>query len=143
VSAYKNGKNISISLIEGTVKVSRNESNQERPIVILHPDQQLVYNTEANASTVEQFDKDKTIGWKNNILKFDNEAFEEVLTRLEREYGISFELKADSYKDFKVTANFKNESSQTVTEVLQKLTGLGVNTIKDNNEVKKIIFEEK
>ena len=143
VSAYKNEKNISVSLIEGKVKVSKKESNEEQPIIILQPDQQFVYSREAKVSTVKQFDVDKTIGWKDNILNFDDEPLDEVFARLNRAYEIKFELTAKSFKDFKVTANFLKESGITIAEVLQKLTGLKANIMKENNEVKKIVFEEK
>lgn len=143
ISAFKNEKNISVSLIEGKVKVSKKELNEDQPIIVLQPDQQFVYSKEANVSTVEQFDKDQTIGWKDDILKFDDEPLDEVFTRLNRAYEIKYELTAESFKDFKVTANFMKESGITIAEVLQKLTGLKANIMKDNNEVKKIVFEEK
>jgi transmembrane sensor len=143
VSCFASDKSITVSLIEGKVKISKKELNEVQPIVILQPDQQLVYSREANVSTVEQFDADKTIGWKDDILKFDNEPLSQIFVRLERAYGPKFELGVNSFKDFKVTANFKKESCLTVTEVLKKLTGLRVKTTKENNEVKTITFEEK
>lgn len=143
VSAFRNEKNIAVSLVEGKVKISKSEINEEQPIIVLQPNQQFVYSREAKVSTIEQFDADKTIGWKDNILKFENETLEQVLIRLERAYGTKFELTSNSFKNFKVTANFRKESCTTITEVLKELTGLVVNTIKENNEIKKIVFEEK
>lgn len=143
VSAFTNENNIAVSLIEGKVKVSRKESKELQPIIILQPNQQFIYNREAKISSVEQFDTDKTIGWKDNILIFDNESLVQVLARLERAYGTKFELAANSFKDFKVTANFKKEYCLTVIEVLQKLTGLEASTTKENDEIIKIVFEEK
>ncbi|MEK6552667.1 MAG: FecR domain-containing protein, partial [Bacteroidota bacterium] len=46
VSAFPNEKNIAVSLVEGSVKVSKEESGTIENIVLLQPDQQLVYNIE-------------------------------------------------------------------------------------------------
>ncbi|MEW6702046.1 MAG: FecR domain-containing protein, partial [Bacteroidota bacterium] len=134
VSAFPNEKNISVSLVEGSVKVDKEIKGTVENIVMLQPEQQLVYNKEKKISTVRQFDLQDATGWKDNKLIFRKETFANVLVKLERAYGVKFELQDKSFSNQKVTANFHNESLWTVSEALKKLTGLQYKIIKENNE---------
>ena len=143
VSAFQNEKNIAVSLVEGSVKVSKEVSGTVENIVMLQPEQQLLYNKEKMISTVEQFNIQETVGWKENVLIFRKEPFKNVLIKLERAYGIKFELTDKSFGNRKITANFKNESLWTISETLKRLTGLQYKNIKKNNETKRIVFYKK
>ncbi len=143
ISAFPNEKNIAVSLVEGSVKVSKEESGTVENIVMLQPDQQLVYNKENEIGKVEQFDLQEIAGWKENKLIFRKETFANVLVKLERTYGVKFELQDKSFSGQKITANFQNESLWTVSESLKKLTGLQYKTVKENNVTKKIVFYKK
>ena len=143
VSAFPNEKEILVSLVEGKVEVAKTGLGSEERIVVLKPLQQLVYNKSKEISSFDQFDEQTTTGWKDNILKFDNVPLEKVFVDLERAYGVKFELTDKSYNRKKITANFKNDSFWTVSEVIKKLTKLNYRTIKENNELKKIVFYKK
>jgi transmembrane sensor len=143
INAFADDKEIEVSLIEGSVKVSTNETGSAKGDIILEPTQQLVYNKENETNKVRTFDDQKAAGWKDNIFVFDNEPLSKVFIELERSFGIKFELTDKSYSSKKIKANFKNESIWTVAEVLKKATGLQYKTIKENNETKKIIFYKK
>jgi transmembrane sensor len=143
VSAFPEEKRITVSLVEGKVKVSKEKENDVEEIVELKPKQQLVFNKEKEISTFDEFDLQKATGWKDNIFKFDEEPLGKVLIKLERAYGIKFELANKSFADYTITARFENSSIWTISEVIKKLTGLRYKTIKENNETKKIIFYKK
>jgi ferric-dicitrate binding protein FerR (iron transport regulator) len=143
VSAFPAEKNIAVSLVEGKVRVAKEEPGAVEGIVILQPKQQLIYDKEKEISTFDQFDEQKAIGWKDNVLVFQKEPFNNVLVKLERAYGIKFELTDQSFSNRKITANFQNESLWTISETLKKLTGLQYKTIKENNETKRIVFFKK
>ncbi|MCX6168760.1 MAG: FecR domain-containing protein [Ignavibacteriales bacterium] len=143
ISAFPEEKNIAVSLVSGSVKVSKENSGTVENIVMLQPDQQLLYNKNNEIGTVEHFDLQEATGWKENVLVFKKEPFKNVLVKLERAYGIKFELTDPSFSNRKITANFKNESLWTISETLKKLTGLQCKNIKEKNETKKIIFYKK
>ena len=143
ISAFPEEKNIEVSLIEGSVKVSANNSGSQKGDVILEPTQQLVYNKENETNKVKTFDDQKTTGWKDNVFVFDNEPLSKVFVELERSFGVKFELTDKSYGNKKIKANFKNASLWTITEVIKKATRLQYKTIKENNETKRIVFFKK
>lgn len=143
VNAFPNEETIIVSLEEGKVEVSTNKSGTKKEEVILSPTQQLVYDKEKETSKIEAFDSQKAIGWKDNILVFDNEPLSKVLIPLERYFGVKFEIANQSLADRTIKANFRNESFWTVVKVVEKATGLTYKTITKNNELKKIVFYEK
>jgi transmembrane sensor len=143
VKAFPNEENIIVSLEEGKVEVSTNESGVKKENKVLAPSQQLIYDKEKEASRIDSFDFQKVIGWKDNILIFDNEQLSDVLISLERYFGVKFEIADQSFASRPVKANFRNESLWTVTEVIKKATGLTYKTITENNELKKIVFYKK
>jgi ferric-dicitrate binding protein FerR (iron transport regulator) len=140
INAFPDEENIIISLEEGKVKVSTSETGAKKEDVVLAPTQQLIYNKEKETNNVEQFDLQKAIGWKDNILIFENEPLSKVLISLERSFGVKFELANQSFAHSIIKANFKNESLWTVIKVIEKATGLKYTAIKENNELKKIVF---
>jgi len=143
VRAFAADKEIAVSLVEGSVKISKVESGIEENIVLLQPDQQLLFDKERELGKIESFDFQEAVGWKDNILKFDNQPLTKVFVQLERRFGIKFEVADKSYNSKKITANFQNESFWTISEVIKKLTGLQYKTIKENNETKKVVFYKK
>jgi transmembrane sensor len=143
VNAYSNDNEISVSLVEGKVKISDQKKTGAEDLIILNPAQRLVYDKEKEISEVANFDQQQETGWKDNILKFNNEPLEKVFTVLERTFGVKFELALKGQAKPKITANFKNESVATITEVLKKLTGLQAKIERENNEIKRIKFYKK
>jgi ferric-dicitrate binding protein FerR (iron transport regulator) len=143
VCAFPNEESITVSLEEGKVEVSTGASGTKKSDVFLSPTQQLVYNKENETNKIEEFDLQKVIGWKDNILVFDNEPLSKVLVPLERYFGVKFEIADQSLANRTIKANFKNESFWTVVNVLEKATGLTYKTSKENNEFKKVVFYKK
>lgn len=140
VSSYKDEGTITIALAEGKVKVSKEKKGADFTPILLKPKEKIVYNKEDHTSVVNACDIQQETGWKDNLLKFKDEPLLNVVTRLERNYGVKFEFADKSYYKQKITTNFQNATIWSISEVLKKLTGLQYKTIKENNEIKKIVF---
>jgi ferric-dicitrate binding protein FerR (iron transport regulator) len=140
VCAFADDKNISISLVEGSVKVTEITPNAGDKSSILRPNDKLVYNFKSKSSKIEKFDSLEAIGWKDNILKFKDEPLKNVFVKLERAYGIKFKLESKSFENYLITTNFQKAPVETVSKIIKKLTGLDYRTIKENNQVKEIVF---
>lgn len=140
ISSYKDERTITIALAEGKVKVSKEKQGTGFAPVTLKPKEKIVYNKEGETGVVDVCDLQQETGWKDNLLKFKNEPLLNVVTRLERAYGVKFEFADKSYYKQKITTNFQNATIWSISEVLKKLTGLQYKTIKEDNEIKKIVF---
>jgi transmembrane sensor len=143
INAYKPENEISVSLLEGKVKVSNQKMTGAEDIMLLKPAQQLIYNKSNEISEVVNFDVQKETGWKDNILKFKNEPLDKVFVVLERAFGVKFELDMKGQAKPKISATFKNDSIQTILTVLKNLTDLQYKIERENNVIKKVKFYKK
>ncbi len=64
------------------------------------------------------FDYDKVIGWKDGILLFENERFEEILVRLERWYGVEFEVHGRANPDVLINTRYHNDPLERILKGL-------------------------
>ena len=140
ISSFNEEGDITVALAEGKVKISEKNEKSEFDPVVLKPNEKMVYDKERKTGIVKICDIQQETGWKDNILKFKSESLSNVIIKLEREYGVKFEFPDKSYSKQKITTNFQNASIWSISEVLKKLTGLKYKTIKENNEIKKIVF---
>jgi transmembrane sensor len=140
ISAYPDAKTISVSLLEGKVKVAGSEKGKNKEVIFLQPKEKLLYNKENNISSFGAFDSVDAVGWKDNVYKFENEPLNNVLSRLERAFGVKFRLTDKSVLAQKITIKFEKNSLQTVIDVIKNLTGLDYKIVKDNNTIKEILF---
>ncbi|MEW6193845.1 MAG: FecR domain-containing protein [Bacteroidota bacterium] len=139
VKAFPGENDIAVSLVEGKIKVSIKNDGEN----LLSPKQQLTYNKISNKEEVDTFDIMQVIGWKDNILIFDDVSLDKALTVLERLYGVKFELADKSSKELTIKANFENASFWTIVKVIKSLTELEYKTEFKNDELQKIIFYKK
>jgi len=143
INAYSDEEEIAISLVEGKINVSENVFGNINKTAFLHPNQQFFYSAIKKTYKIKDFDVEEITGWKDNLLKFNDETLKNVFVRLERAYGVKFEVEIKPFENYLITANFHNSSLLTVIEAIKKLTGLDYITIKENDQVKKIIFSQR
>ena len=140
VSAYPDNKTISVSLLEGKVRVSKSENGKFDKIAVLNPMENLLYDKANNVSSFGVFDSLEVVGWKDSIYKFVNEPLIKVLPQLERAFGVKFRLTDQSVLAQKITIKFERNSLQTVIDVIKTLTGLDYKILKENNNIKEVLF---
>ena len=140
VSAYPDNKTISVSLLEGKVRVSKSENGKSDKIAVLNPMENLLYDKANNASSFGVFDSLEVVGWKDSVYKFVNEPLGKVLPRLERAFGVKFRLTDQSVLAQKITIKFEKSSLQTVIDVIKSLTGLDYKILEGNNNKKEVLF---
>jgi transmembrane sensor len=140
ISDYPLDDEISISLVEGKVKVTNKNTNADKNGVELRPLQTFVYNKKDEVSSIKNFDLQEEVGWKDNILKFESQPLNKIFKTLERSYGVNFELKDNSYGEHRISADFRNESVWTIIKVVANITNLKYRVVEDSNTIKKIIF---
>jgi len=140
ICAFPQDNQIEVSLVEGSVKINNTKISPNIEAILLRPGQKLKYNSQTGVSDIELFDLQEETGWKDNILKFNDTNLKDVLTKLERAFGIKFELSDKSYNNYKITGNFQKATYITVCEALKRLTKLNYKLIKENNNIGKIVF---
>ena len=112
VSAYYL-ENVSVTLVRGKVLVNSDQGNK----LVLSPGEQAQIEGNGKISKHEVAAED-FVSWKDNILVFNHEPLEQVVTKLERWYNLSITIGDESIKNINVTGTFMYES---IDEILQLL----------------------
>lgn len=84
VNTYGDRDEVSATLVEGSVRVGVGSR-----FIVIKPNQQFTFNTKSGTIEVNEVDAAREVMWKDGILVIDNEAFRDVVWKLERWYGVS------------------------------------------------------
>lgn len=112
IRSYDDEKTIEVAVATG--KVSYNMSNGEE--VILSPTQMVNHNPTDGSYTKLIVDERKIYGWKNDILSFKNNSFEEIKKELERWYGTEIIVEGKIQGTY--SGEFENETLRDVMKGL-------------------------
>lgn len=95
IQAFPEEDNLSVSLIEGRVRVDQYQSADHENVssnIFLEPGEQISYNKGNNSFEKSEFDVVRANVWKEGTLSFDDEGFLDIMKRLERWYGVQIEV---------------------------------------------------
>lgn len=149
VKSYPEDDNIEATLVEGSIKFQQNSEGEDLPDIILKPDQKLTYqkeigkasvsevlevkdttfqtekiNTKASFS-IEKVNASNIVSWKDHLLVFENETFEEIAKKMSRWYKMDVVIKGDELKDLRFTGKFiHNETFIQVLEAIDLTTSI-------------------
>lgn len=119
VSAFPIDGNVTVSLLEGSVKVYDNEfEGKETEQYVPEINEQVVINTNSKTARVIDIEPENVVGWKDNIFKFDNVKMEKVLRSIKRRYGVTFEVKNKNINNCLIKTRFNNASLEAVLEAI-------------------------
>lgn len=113
VNTYPENDEIAVTVATGKVKVA----SQEREVFLL-PNEQGVFDKSTKNISKQTVDISYALHWKDGILHFEDTALNQVLERLEKWYGVSFQLENKQIGDCHITATFNN---QNLTEVMESI----------------------
>ena len=125
VCAYPDDGEYLTTLEEGSVNASNNNGEQ----VTLKPSEQVVMNCKTEELKYQKVNTDLYTSWKENLLKFDDATFDEVIKKMERWYDIKIIVDP--------SVNTKERFTMTIkTESLREMLALVSKTTKINYEIK-------
>lgn len=102
VSAYKNVKQVTVALVEGSVAVELANKKQQ---TILKPNQMAWLSDASNQIETTSFDAKKINAWQTGTIIFENASFEDIAIKLYNAYGVSIINKTGN-SDWKYSGNF-------------------------------------
>ena len=108
----------SVSLIEGKVSVGNTSSKT----VVLTPGERAHTSTEQGFE-ITKVDIDEITAWSSGILRLNDKDFQEVISKLEKWYGVEISIKGRVPNAKKYEGTFNNESLESVLKTLSYSTG--------------------
>ncbi|UZR96844.1 FecR family protein [Chondrinema litorale] len=114
IRAFEDDQLITVSVVTGLVELESHDS----VMVSLKPHEEAIVNVIDNNVKKESFELEE-ISWRDNILCFKDQHLGEIITTLERWYGVEFILEDENVKMKNgFSGTFKNESLREVMENL-------------------------
>lgn len=149
VKSYPDDDIIEATLVEGSIKFQQVSDEKQFPEIILEPDQKLVFQKDFGKATVNSLTDDKEISndtnvaskipsysvkkvntsnivcWKDHLLVFENEPFEEIGKKMSRWYKMQVIIQDKELKELHFTGKFiHNETYIQVLEAIDLTTPL-------------------
>jgi len=119
VCAYHTDDKFFVTLEEGSVQTSSVVNGAE---LILSPGDQAIFSRETNQIAQMKVDTDLYSSWKEDLLRFQDAPFKEVIKKMERWYDVNITLDGSIDTEETYTMTIKTESLREMLTVLSKTT---------------------
>lgn len=133
VKSYQNDKDITVTLVEGRLKVGNEVSE-----TILNPDERLVYNRQDRLFTKSDIYGTANIAvWRDNELAFYGECLEDVGKVLSRIYNVNIIFTSEDAKGFSFYGVIKNNSLSNVLNIISMTAPIKYEIYNDTIQISK------
>jgi|GEM_PF-326562 len=120
VHAYDNEREVKVTLLEGSVKVSRQLSVGVRESKTIKPGEQSVSTGNGKLAIKKDVDVEKVMGWKNNEFIFNDDDLNNIMSQISYWYDIDVEFNGRSATNYSGRIS-RNASVSKVLNMFEKL----------------------
>ncbi len=110
IKHYPEEKETNITLLSGKVKVNASHNGD----YMLSPNDQLVFDQQANLKNKNVIEEDRVSVWKDGIITFKMESFSNIIRTLERAYDVQIDTTQYSTRGWEYTGEFDNMSLELI-----------------------------
>ena len=128
VCAYPDDQEFYTTLEEGRIRAVNSGTGEE---VNLLPGTQAILNLSSKKFSVQQVDTRLYTSWKENMLRFENAPFAEVIKRMERWYDVKIHMDEQINTGERYTMTIKTESLREMLRLVSFTTPI-IYEIKEN-----------
>lgn len=122
-----NAKDITyqVSVVTGTVSVSKSDGTTDTGTLMLHPAQQATFSTATNHLTLHTIAPKKSDiePWQPISLRFDDTSLSEIVSQLQKSFGVKIELANPKMNNCVLKVDFNQQNLPEILEMLNTLLG--------------------
>jgi ferric-dicitrate binding protein FerR (iron transport regulator) len=115
VGAYP-GEGLSVAVATGKVAVFDGDDEQHLLVDTLKANRKLIYDISSGHYAVQAYDPDTEIAWKDGVIKFEDATMAEVISKLERWYGVEVEVENEVHLMASFSGRYVNEPLEIVLD---------------------------
>jgi transmembrane sensor len=119
VMAYPDEEYVETTVTEGKVNVRDIAGTSS---LFLTANQKATYHKPTKVLSLKDVNSDPSVSWKDNVLSFDNENFNDVIKKLERWYNISIIVEGKDSLEDRFTLTIRHESLKEVLDLISLTT---------------------
>lgn len=131
VSHYRGSEITQASLLSGKIEMTLDKSDE---VVDILPGEKVTYNAETLALNKTETIVQNDILWKQGILVFENESFNDLIIKLERYYAVNFDYNKATFGNIHYTGTINNLNINRVLEFINLTIPIKYEI--DNNTIK-------
>ena len=120
VKAYHDDNRIETTLEKGSVHIISSNTLKLNRVVVLRPGEQLVYNRDKQTIQLGTVNTKLYTSWKDNKLEFIKMELGDLITLLERRYGVSVKVEDKNILGYHYSGTIKNESILEILDMIQR-----------------------
>lgn len=121
VSAYKDDKYITTTLMQGSVLIDRDEDH-----LLMKPGEMVRLDVNSGVLTKSQFDYDAH-AWTLNMAEYDDITLSQFAKVLSRQYAVQVHISSEHLRDMRFSISLRNkETIDDVLHALQRFTDINV-----------------
>lgn len=139
VNAYPETGKYEVVLEEGSVHVSMTSFKDCK--TTLSPGQKTEIDRSTGEGKLSKVSTRLFTAWTEGVLYFYDSRFSDVVTRLERRYGVNIELSDPLIKDFVFSTTIRNEPFEEVLDLVQEV--LPVTALEDEGIIRFTLDEKR
>jgi ferric-dicitrate binding protein FerR (iron transport regulator) len=117
VSAYDDSSIIEASLVEGSIELTTKGAKPQS--VTLSPLEKVTYYKEHDILSIFKTSTHFETAWLRGELVFRSVKFSDIVSKLERRYGVNIEIIGTDYNKHLFTGSFKEDYIDSVLKILQ------------------------
>ena len=126
INAYSE-QAITTTLVSGSVKMSYKSSKE----VDLTPGYNGIYKYKSNTLLTKKVNTDYYTAWKDGVIIFRDTPMNEVITILEKWFGVTIKVKNQDIEQYRFTARLKNKTLEQILTLLTKSSPMGYSITKN------------
>ncbi|MEX2511257.1 MAG: FecR domain-containing protein [Cyclobacteriaceae bacterium] len=116
----KDSNKINVALATGKVQVKFSENAEN---VMLVPGQKLTFFPSTKEKSIDSFDPNEDIAWKDGILVFRDSTLEEVVKELEDWFGVKISLRNSEDVNWKFSGEYHNQTLENILKSMSYIQG--------------------
>ncbi|MEW4923272.1 FecR domain-containing protein [Algibacter sp. 2305UL17-15] len=133
VSSYKNEKNTSTVLVEGSVGVYKSNNHEGDAPIMIKPGKRAVL--EGGTIEVDKVNINKYIAWKEGKLHFINDRFDVIVKELERHFNVTINNEFFELNEKEFTGTFTEETLDEILRIFKEHSGFTYTVNGDNYKI--------
>ncbi len=118
VNSSKYSKEVVVALVEGVVKVFADSNNNDSNAKMILPGEGIIISNQHDRIDNFTFDISDSYNpyssWKDGVMVFNGESYDEFVTKIELWYGIEVHVEGIPSGDWEIRGNFSNESLENI-----------------------------
>ena len=108
---------VAITVATGKVKVECHSGEKSDGLFLYH-NQQAIYKLNENQLLMNDVNAINYYSWTNDILRFNDDSFDEVVKMLERWYNVTIRLEGNFKKGIRVSGSYRDKKLYTILDGL-------------------------